>query len=37
MNRRLSKCLLFGALLLWPLTASGQESESNLTPRTNQH
>ena len=33
MNRCLSTCLLFGAILLWPLTARGQESNSSMARR----
>lgn len=34
MNQRLSTWLLFGALLLWPLTARGQETNSSMAQRT---
>ena len=34
MNQRLSRWLLFGALLLWPLMASGQETNSSIARRT---
>jgi tetratricopeptide (TPR) repeat protein len=33
MNRRLSTWLLFGALLVWPLTAGGQETDSRIARR----
>jgi tetratricopeptide (TPR) repeat protein len=34
MNQRLSAWLLFGALLLWPVTARGQETNSSMGRRT---
>ncbi len=34
MNQRLSTCLVFGALLLGPCTASSQETNSNMARRT---
>jgi tetratricopeptide (TPR) repeat protein len=34
MNQRLSTCLLFGALLFWPLTVRGQQTNSTMARRT---
>jgi hypothetical protein len=34
MNHRLSTCLLFGALLFWPLTVRGQQTNSTMARRT---
>jgi len=34
MNQRLSTWLLFGAFLLWPLTACGQETNLSMARRT---
>ena len=34
MNRRLSAWLLCGTLLVWPLTARGQKTNSHIAPST---